>query len=262
MSIYVLQREIFSPKHWGDPARLPPCSLARQNLTRTFNCTRTMASVSLWPRAPRLRFHVPLTLLVDSQFHAVRQRQQIFPRRCQALRNDWDAFTRANRCGGTVRLVRSQSSSVGKVLNTSPGLQDMYRTYPWGLICSEDEPSDYGGGAPGSESVRLRGAPAGKLKLRRRFGLAFLRTPPQPVECIAACSLAQNGEKRFFFALQHQQCFIVVARVCPETTRVAETRTLPGPLESPLEPGEPIPEVVLVPNPDRFPFSASVTPSV
>lgn len=39
MSIYVLQRQIFSPKQWGVPARLPPSSLARENLTRTFNCT-------------------------------------------------------------------------------------------------------------------------------------------------------------------------------------------------------------------------------
>jgi hypothetical protein len=28
MSIYVLRTEIFSPKHWGVPARLPPSSLA------------------------------------------------------------------------------------------------------------------------------------------------------------------------------------------------------------------------------------------
>jgi hypothetical protein len=40
MSIYVLRREIFSPKHWGVPARLPPFQPgSRQNLTRTFNCT-------------------------------------------------------------------------------------------------------------------------------------------------------------------------------------------------------------------------------
>ena len=53
-------------------------------------------------------------------------------------------------------------------------------------------------------------------KTAGRFGLALLRTPPQSSECIAACKFAQHEKKRFFFALQHQQRFIVVAKCAPK----------------------------------------------
>src|SRR5712691_10300865 len=41
--------------------------------------------------------------------------------------------------------------------------------------------------------------------------LFFLETPKQPAECVTVCNLAQHEKTRFFFALQHQKCFIVIA---------------------------------------------------
>jgi len=35
--------------------------------------------------------------------------------------------------------------------------------------------------------------------------------PQQPAECVTVCNLAQHEKTRFFFALQHHKCFIVIA---------------------------------------------------
>src|SRR6516165_11915249 len=43
-----------------------------------------------------------------------------------------------------------------------------------------------------------------------------LPRPHQPTERVAVCDLAQHDKTRFFFASQHQQCFIIIANLTPE----------------------------------------------
>ena len=40
--------------------------------------------------------------------------------------------------------------------------------------------------------------------------------PHQPTERVTVCDLAQHDKTRFFFALQHEQCFIVIANIAPK----------------------------------------------
>src|SRR3974390_3920879 len=48
------------------------------------------------------------------------------------------------------------------------------------------------------------------------FGCLSLLRPNQPTERVVVCDLAQHDKTSFFFALQHQQCFIIIANLTPE----------------------------------------------
>src|SRR5271154_1927930 len=54
------------------------------------------------------------------------------------------------------------------------------------------------------------------LAIRTCGPILPFKTPQHSAKCIAVCNLAQHHKTGFFFALQHQQCFIVVKESAPK----------------------------------------------